>query len=92
MKVNILKLKHQLFTIVSKPYHQIQTEFVIFVSKSPIFAILSLNLLNPKIEKLDLYLLERQIQPLFGEYGIETNVGNWFLAPRVFISENDGSE
>ena len=66
MKVEILKLKNQLFTIVLKPFHQIQAEFVIFFSKNPIFTILSLNLPNPKIEKLDLCLWEKQIQPIFG--------------------------
>ena len=53
MKVNILKLKNPLSTIVLKPYHQIQAKFVIFVSKNPILAILILNLPDPKIEKLD---------------------------------------
>ena len=71
MKVNILKLKNQLFTIILKPYHQIRAEFVTFISKNPIFVILSLNLPNTKIEKLDLCLWEKQIQPLFGDMAMK---------------------
>ena len=71
MKVNILKLKNPLFTIVLKPYHQIQAGFVIFISKNRIFAILSFNLPNPKIEKLDLCPWEKQIQPLFGDMALK---------------------
>ena len=71
MKVNILNLKNQLFTIVLKPYYQIQDEFVIFISKNLFFAILSLNLPNPKIEKLDLCPWEKQIQPLFGDMALK---------------------
>ena len=56
MKVDKQKLKIPLVIIVLKPNHQIQAEFVIFMSKNPIFAILSLNLPNPKIEKLDFCL------------------------------------